>query len=106
MLLVAARRVEFGSLFAFRVSLATEELKMPIYEYVCNDCNSRYEKLVLSNGSRVACPKCGSKKHTLQFSTFSTAGNGSSSSTVTSSPDSAPSFSGGSCCNPGGCGCH
>ena len=79
---------------------------MPIYEYVCNDCQSRYEKLVMSNGSAIACPKCGSKKHTLQFSTFSTAGNGSSMSTASSSNEASPSFSGGGCCNPGGCGCH
>ncbi|MBI1750195.1 MAG: zinc ribbon domain-containing protein [Acidobacteria bacterium] len=78
---------------------------MPIYEYLCNDCHSRYEKLVMSNGSPIACPKCGSRKSTLQFSTFSTAGNGSSSSTASAS-DSFSSSSGPSCNRPGGCGCH
>lgn len=77
---------------------------MPIYEYVCNDCQNRYEKLVMSNGAPIACPKCASKKQTLQFSTFSTTGNGSPAA---SSKDSSSSFTGSACgCNPRGCGCH
>ncbi|MBI3484409.1 MAG: zinc ribbon domain-containing protein [Acidobacteria bacterium] len=76
---------------------------MPIYEYVCNDCQTPYEKLVMSSKSPIACPKCGSKKHTQQFSKFSTTNSSSSSA---SSGDSSPSSSGGPCCNPGGCGCH
>ena len=75
---------------------------MPIYEYVCDDCATRYEKLVRSNGEAIACPKCGSKEATLQFSTFSTATSGKDSSSTDTG-----SFSGGACgCTPRGCGCH
>jgi putative FmdB family regulatory protein len=68
---------------------------MPIYEYVCNDCQARYEKLVLGNGDATACPECGSRKATLQFSTFSTAGRSSAAN------DAAPAA-----CTPKSCGCH
>jgi putative FmdB family regulatory protein len=74
---------------------------MPIYEYLCDDCDTRFEKIVINKQQEIACPKCASKKATIQLSVFATS-NGSSSS------GSAPtSFSGGggSCCG-GGCGCH
>jgi putative FmdB family regulatory protein len=74
---------------------------MPIYEYVCDSCDTRFEKIVINKQQEIACPKCASKKATLQLSVFATS-NGSSGS------GSAPtSFSGGggSCCG-GGCGCH
>ncbi|OLC85387.1 MAG: hypothetical protein AUH88_06660 [Acidobacteria bacterium 13_1_40CM_4_61_5] len=71
---------------------------MPIYEYVCEDCGTRYEKIVLGKTPEIACPKCESKKSALQLSVFraSTKSNGSSG----------PSFDGGGCCPPSGCGCH
>ena len=50
---------------------------MPIYEYLCNDCRARYEKLVRANGEPIACPQCGSVQSTLQFSVFSAAGRSS-----------------------------
>ncbi len=73
---------------------------MPIYEYICDDCGSRYERIVLSKSQEIACPKCESKKNTLQLSVFRASNGGSSKST--------PSFSGGGggCCGGGGCGCH
>ena len=76
---------------------------MPIYEYICDECETRYEKLVMhSNGQRVACPKCGSKKATQQYSTFS-AHNGDASPASAKSRKSA----GASCaCTPRSCGCH
>ncbi len=43
---------------------------MPIYEYVCQDCNRRFEALVM--GSREPeCPECHSKKLQQQISSFS-----------------------------------
>jgi len=86
-----------------RYTSTEEELTMPIYEYVCNDCQTPYEKLVMSSKSPIACPKCGSKQHTQQFSKFSTTNSSSSSA---SSSDSSPSSSGPACHRPGGCGCH
>ena len=76
---------------------------MPIYEYVCNDCHSPYEKLVMTSNSPIVCPKCGSKKHTQQFSKFSTSSSASSSASAGSS---SPASSGMACNRPGGCGCH
>ena len=75
---------------------------MPIYEYVCDECNTQFEKIVINKQQEISCPKCASKKATIQLSVFATAGaNGSSSS----SSGSSGSGGGGSCCG-GGCGCH
>jgi putative FmdB family regulatory protein len=75
---------------------------MPIYEYVCDDCQTHFEKIVLNKTQEIACPKCAGKKNAIQLSVFS-ASNGSSNGAA----KSAPSFSdgGGSCCG-GGCGCN
>jgi putative FmdB family regulatory protein len=71
---------------------------MPIYEYVCDACNERFEKIVINKQAEITCPKCSSKKATIQLSVFATAGGGAPSS-------GSGSGSGGSCCG-GGCGCH
>lgn len=74
---------------------------MPIYEYICGDCETRYERLVLSaNRKRVACPQCGSKKATQHYSTFSTGNGNSGSSKRRASSKSACA------CTPRSCGCH
>lgn len=73
---------------------------MPIYEYLCDDCETRFEKIVINRQQEIACPKCASKKASIQLSVFATAnGNGAPAKS------SAPSNGGGSCCG-GGCGCH
>jgi putative FmdB family regulatory protein len=73
---------------------------MPIYEYICDDCKNEFEKIVINKQQEIACPKCASKKATIQLSVFATA-NGSASG----GPSSSSSGGGGSCCG-GGCGCH
>jgi putative FmdB family regulatory protein len=35
---------------------------MPIYEYVCDDCQAQFEKIVINKQQEIACPKCASKK--------------------------------------------
>lgn len=74
---------------------------MPIYEYVCKDCETRYEKLVTSSGQKIACPKCASPRHMLQLSVFSAgkSGNGKAFSS-----EAAPAATCG--CTPHSCGCH
>jgi putative FmdB family regulatory protein len=72
---------------------------MPIYEYVCDDCGERYERIVMNQSTKVACPKCASPKHTVQLSVFAAPANGSKISS-----NSGPG-SGGGCCG-GACGCH
>ena len=74
---------------------------MPIYEYVCDDCGERYERIVMSQKQAITCPKCESAKHTIQLSVFAAPANGSKSS-ANASPSE-----GGSCgCTPHSCGCH
>ncbi len=70
---------------------------MPIYEYICEECGERYERVVLSKTQEIACPKCKSTKNTQQLSVFSAA---------TKSNGGAGPSSGGGCCPPSGCGCH
>jgi putative FmdB family regulatory protein len=35
---------------------------MPIYEYVCEDCDAHFERIVLNKEQEIACPKCASKE--------------------------------------------
>ncbi|MCD6388060.1 MAG: zinc ribbon domain-containing protein, partial [Desulfobulbaceae bacterium] len=50
------------------------EKKMPIYEYLCQDCHNKFETIVLSakNVTDVTCSKCGSKnvKKTISASSY------------------------------------
>ena len=64
---------------------------MPIYEYVCQECETRYEKFVRSRTAKVElkCPSCGSPHGEKAFSAFSTRG-GSSSSAGLGSVSTAP----------------
>ncbi len=68
---------------------------MPIYEYVCMQCESHFEELVRA-GDEVACPDCGAANVRKQFSVFAMHGGGSAAE---------PGFgSSGGCCG-GSCGC-
>ena len=74
---------------------------MPIYEYQCADCNTKFEKLVrrMADAADVDCPSCGQKHVSQQYSTFSAHANG-----ATASRSEAPACPGGMCRNPGVCG--
>jgi len=65
---------------------------VPIYEFVCMECESHYEELV-ALGVQSYCPDCGSANVRKQFSVFSSVG-----------AEERPSFGGGGCCG-GSCGC-
>ena len=71
---------------------------MPIYEYVCDDCGERYERIVMNGKTKIRCPKCSSAKSTIQLSVFAAPANGSKVSGGFSES------SGGGCCG-GACGC-
>ena len=43
---------------------------MPIYEYVCDDCGTKFEKLVRRNQDAIACPSCGESHLNTALSTF------------------------------------
>ena len=56
---------------------------MPLFEYACEDCGSRFEKLVQGGGDRrdgIECPQCGSARTERQLSTFATRGTDSGGS--------------------------
>jgi putative FmdB family regulatory protein len=72
---------------------------MPIYEYLCDDCGERYERIVMNKSTRVTCPKCESGKKTVQLSVFAASANGSKSGG--SSAEAAPPRGCGT-----SCGCH
>lgn len=50
---------------------------MPIYEYFCQNCQNRFEKLILSSEEEknISCPKCKNKKVKRIFSVFGLSGN-------------------------------
>jgi len=73
---------------------------MPIYEYVCKDCNETFEKLV-GREEEVVCPVCKGPRVSKQYSRFGM-GSGSPSRPY----ESLPVYKGGGCCcTPGSCGC-
>jgi putative FmdB family regulatory protein len=71
---------------------------VPIYEYVCMQCESHFEELV-RNGEQPDCPECGAADVRKQLSVFAAH---SSSSQTSFGSESAPRSGG--CCG-GSCGC-
>ncbi len=75
---------------------------MPLYEYVCTDCEHRFEELVSSSGGTVvACPHCASTTVDKLLSRFQRTRVGGDMPVTAAAP--APRRAGG-CCG-GGCGC-
>jgi putative FmdB family regulatory protein len=75
---------------------------MPLYEYVCRDCDARFEKLVRRFGDEVSCPSCTGAAVERQLSVFAV-GTQRPSPTVGSCGAGACGDPG-SGCGPGGCG--
>jgi putative FmdB family regulatory protein len=71
---------------------------MPIFEYLCEDCGNKFEKLVRNSGNAVHCPSCGQEHLKQQFSTFAAHANGSQAQ------DAMPSCPSGMCRTPDLCG--
>jgi putative FmdB family regulatory protein len=72
---------------------------MPIYEYSCQDCGTKFEKLVRQSTqpAELECPSCGKNHLQQELSTFSAHAAGPKSS-------GAPTCPSGGCTNPGMCG--
>jgi putative FmdB family regulatory protein len=69
---------------------------MPLYEYRCDACESRFERLVRAFREDVACPDCGSAEVERLLSTFAFSSGGANAGP-----------GGGGCgCGRGGCGCR
>ena len=69
---------------------------MPIYEYECKKCDTKFETLVLGE-EKVECPECGDEKVEKLFSSFGVKSNGLKTTL--------PQAGGGCGCTPSGCGC-
>lgn len=67
---------------------------MPIYEYVCKECNHQFEALVYGK-EKAECPKCQSKKLEPQLSVFAVSAKSNSSPSMPAGPC-------GSCGSPDG----
>jgi len=71
---------------------------MPIFEYLCKECNHEFEALVYGS-EKASCPKCHSKKLAPQLSVFAVSAKGSTSA----SPSASPCGSCGDPRGPGAC---
>jgi len=71
---------------------------MPIYEYVCESCETKFEKLVrrAEDVLEAGCPDCGEKHLRQEYSTFA------ARSSASSSPE--PCMPSGGGCGAGMCG--
>ncbi len=72
---------------------------MPIYEYRCQDCQTRFEKLVLraADAAELVCPSCGRRRLTQELSVFA-AHSGAARPAAPACPSAA------TCPNAGVCG--
>lgn len=78
---------------------------MPLYEYYCSDCKSKFELLVShQHADDVVCTRCHGEQVRRLLSLFAMSGKMSEDG---SSGDFDSSLDDGSCgCGGGSCGCH
>lgn len=72
---------------------------MPIFEYICKECNRQFEALVYGS-EKAECPACHGKKLEPQLSVFAVATKSSSASPL---PSTGPCGSCGDPRGPGAC---
>ncbi|HEY8232265.1 MAG TPA: zinc ribbon domain-containing protein [Vicinamibacteria bacterium] len=78
---------------------------MPIYEYACNGCGQRFEKLVRRFAEEVSCPGCLSASVDKQLSVFAVGASGSTSRASSGSACGVPEAGcGAGACGGGACG--
>jgi putative FmdB family regulatory protein len=72
---------------------------MPIFEYRCQDCGVRFEKLIRRDADvdTLACPSCGQQRLEKELSTFAAHANGGAAA-------GQPGPCGQMCPTPGMCG--
>src|SRR5262245_26667377 len=61
------------------LTILAEPIDMPIFEYICQQCDHHFEAIVQGN-QKAACPKCKSKRLSQQLSSFAVGGERSQSS--------------------------
>ena len=72
---------------------------MPIFEYLCKECDNAFEKIV-QGSKKPDCPSCGSKKLEKQLSVFAVSGG---SGNFQPGPATGPCGSCGDPRGPGAC---
>jgi putative FmdB family regulatory protein len=72
---------------------------MPIFEYICKECDHEFEAIVFGQ-QKADCPKCHSKKLEAQLSVFAVSAKGGASSASSFSDSGAGGC--GSCGDPRG----
>jgi putative FmdB family regulatory protein len=75
---------------------------MPIFEYVCQKCQHRFEKIVHGN-ARPECPQCAGVELEKQLSVFSAVGTGAAKNSFNYRTPAAPCGSCGDPRGPGSC---
>jgi putative FmdB family regulatory protein len=82
---------------AFRSDRLTsfQESRMPIFEYICQECHHQFEALVYGK-EKAECPKCHATRLEPQLSVFAVSAKGSSAQASPANPCS-------SCCDAGAC---
>lgn len=58
---------------------------MPIFEYICQECQHEFEALVFGK-DKATCPKCQSKKLAPQLSVFAVSAKGSAAPSMSAGP--------------------
>ncbi len=71
---------------------------MPIFEYRCEDCGTKFEKLVRRTSDEITCPSCGESHLKQEHSTFAAHAGGQPAER------SMPNCAGGMCRMPDVCG--
>ena len=76
---------------------------MPIFEYACDDCGTKFEKLLrrVTEADGVRCPSCGQDHLTTQYSTFAAHAKAGVSA---AQPDCGAGMCGSDACQGGMCG--
>ena len=71
---------------------------MPIYEYTCRKCETKFDKLIrtMNRDDKVPCPECGSTSTARALSVFAVGGEGGRA-------QAAPAPGCGRCGGPGPC---
>jgi putative FmdB family regulatory protein len=73
---------------------------MPIFEYICKECEHEFEALIFGK-QKAECPKCQSKKLEPQLSVFAVSAK--SGATTQAMPAAGPCGSCGDARGPGAC---
>jgi putative FmdB family regulatory protein len=75
---------------------------MPIFEYICKECDHQFEALVYGK-QKAECPKCHGSKLAPQLSVFAVSAKGNSGSASAGTPSSGACGSCGDPRGPGSC---